>query len=180
MEGQLDLLKIARKVVNSEYNPEKFPGIVMRTQIPKTTFLVFSTGKMVITGAKSEAHITRAAKKAIKIIRGIGIKIPTYSIDIVNFVASGTLKTSIDLNLATLRLGTSMYEPEIFPGLVYYMEDPRAVFLIFSNGKFVCTGTKNEKIVKQAIIKLKNQVEALDITYDDEDFPLQEELFNFY
>jgi transcription initiation factor TFIID TATA-box-binding protein len=151
----------------------------MKIQIPKTTFLIFSTGKIVATGAKNEAHLKSAVKKAIDTIREIGIDIPNYTIEIVNFVASGTLNISIDLNLATLRLESSLYEPEIFPGLVYYMKKPKAVFLIFSNGKFVCTGAKSEQIIKRAVAKLKNQVGDLDIIYQDEDLPLQEELFNF-
>jgi transcription initiation factor TFIID TATA-box-binding protein len=179
IKGKIDLLKIARKVVESEYNPEKFPGIVMRVLKPKTTFLIFSTGKMVVTGAKNEFELKTAVKEAIATIRGIGIKIPSYSIEIVNFVASGSLNTPIDLNLATLRLESSLYEPEIFPGLVYYMKNPKAVFLIFSNGKFVCTGAKNEKIVKRAVAKLKNQVESLDIIYEDKEFPIPEELTSF-
>jgi transcription initiation factor TFIID TATA-box-binding protein len=179
LKNKLDLLKIARKVIDSEYNPEKFPGVVLRIQNPKTTFLIFSTGKMVVTGAKNEAHLFNAVKKAIKTIRDIDIKIADYNIEIVNFVVSGNLEMPIDLNLATLTFETSLYEPEIFPGLVYYMKEPKAVFLIFSNGKFVCTGAKNEKTIKRAIEKLKKQVKTYDIIYENEDFSIPEELTNF-
>ncbi|MHA1239965.1 MAG: TATA-box-binding protein, partial [Promethearchaeota archaeon] len=46
---KIDLVKIARKFEDVEYNPERFPGLVMRITDPKATFLIFSTGKMVIT-----------------------------------------------------------------------------------------------------------------------------------
>ena len=37
-----------------------------------------------------------------------------------------------------------MYEPEQFPGLMYRMESPKVVFLIFSTGNIVCVGAKTE------------------------------------
>lgn len=57
-----------------------------------------------------------------------------------------------------------MYEPEVFPGLIYNMKNPRAVFLIFSTGKFVCTGIKEEKILEKAILKLNREINDMDIT----------------
>jgi transcription initiation factor TFIID TATA-box-binding protein len=59
-----------------------------------------------------------------------------------------------------------MYEPEVFPGLIYRMQDPKTVFLIFSTGKIVCTGTKNKIDVKNAVIKLNKEVRDLDIARD--------------
>ena len=51
---QLDLKRIALKARNAEYNPRRFAAVIMRIREPKTTALIFSSGKMVVTGAKSE------------------------------------------------------------------------------------------------------------------------------
>ena len=51
---KLDLRKIYMGCRNAEYNPSKFPAVVMRIREPKTTALIFAKGKIVITGAKSE------------------------------------------------------------------------------------------------------------------------------
>lgn len=171
----IDLLKIARKIADSEFNPERFPGIILRIKNPKTTFLVFSTGKMVVTGANSELHIKKAVKNIINKLNKIGIKLSDYTIKIENFVSSGNLHTPLDLNRAVLLIENSMYEPEIFPGLIYYMQTPKAVLLVFSNGKFVCTGAKSESIVKQAIKKLNTIINNMDIKYEKNENPIPEE-----
>jgi len=50
----LDLKKIALKARNAEYNPKRFAAVIIRIRDPKTTALIFSSGKMVCTGAKNE------------------------------------------------------------------------------------------------------------------------------
>ena len=59
----------------------------------------------------------------------------------------------MDLNLNTLamKLENTEYEPEQFPGLVYKLNEAKATFLLFSNGKVVCTGTKSEEEVHRAL-----------------------------
>jgi transcription initiation factor TFIID TATA-box-binding protein len=148
---KMDLNIIARKFSDVEYNPERFPGLVMRIIEPKATILVFSTGKMVVTGMRDEAEAEPVVKEAVKRITKCGVKISNPRIIIQNIVASGDLKCSVDLNLAAVTMEYSMYEPEVFPGLIYRMQDPKTVFLIFSTGKIVCTGGKSKEIVAEAV-----------------------------
>jgi hypothetical protein len=61
----LDLKKIALQARNAEYNPKRFAAVIMRIRDPKTTALIFASGKMVCTGAKSEDHSKLAARKVI-------------------------------------------------------------------------------------------------------------------
>ena len=164
LSEKLDLINIARKVPESEYNPEKFPGLVFRLDSPRASFLIFSTGSMVVTGLKNVKLIDKAVSKLMKILKGFGLKLPEPNIKIQNFVASGDLHIPIDLNKAVLLMEFAMYEPEVFPGLIYHMKDPKAVFLIFSTGKIVCTGVKNEEMVKKAILKLNRLIHELQIT----------------
>jgi transcription initiation factor TFIID TATA-box-binding protein len=161
---KIDLTKIARKFEDVEYNPERFPGLVMRITDPKATFLIFSTGKMVITGLRRADEASPGVKKIIKSIKSAGINVSNPEITIQNIVASGDLHTFIDLNKAAIIMENAMYEPEVFPGLIYRMKDPKTVFLIFSTGKVVCTGAKNKESVKEAITKLNHEVRKLGIT----------------
>jgi len=167
LSEKLDLVKIARKVPETEYNPEKFPGLIFRLESPRASFLIFSTGSMVVTGLKNVKLIDKAVNKLMKTLKGFGLKLPEPNIKIQNFVASGDLHIPIDLNKAVLLMEFAMYEPEVFPGLIYYMKDPKAVFLIFSTGKIVCTGVKNEDMVKKAILKLNRLIHELQITIQD-------------
>ncbi|MFX1313985.1 MAG: TATA-box-binding protein [Promethearchaeota archaeon] len=162
--GKLDLVKIARKLNDAEYHPERFPGVIFRQDNPRATFLIFSTGKMVVTGLEFVQDAEKAVSKLLKKIKKFGIKSSDPEIIIQNIVASGDLHILINLNKAVLLMEFVMYEPEIFPGLIYNMKDPRAVFLLFSTGKFVCTGIKKEKILERAILKLRREINDIDVT----------------
>jgi transcription initiation factor TFIID TATA-box-binding protein len=166
---KIDLTKIARKFEDVEYNPERFPGLVMRITDPKATFLIFSTGKMVITGLRRADQASLGVKKIVKSIKKAGINVSNPEITIQNIVASGDLHTFIDLNMAAIIMENAMYEPEVFPGLIYRMKEPKTVFLIFSTGKVVCTGAKNKKFVKEAFIKLNHKVRELGIAQKNEE-----------
>jgi transcription initiation factor TFIID TATA-box-binding protein len=174
---KLDLVKIARKAPESEYNPEKFPGLILRLEKPKASFLIFTTGSMVITGLKKVVLVEKAVKNVFKMLKKFGLKLPEPTIKIENLVASGDLHTSIDLNKAVIFMESAMYEPEVFPGLIYHMKDPRAVFLIFSTGKIVCTGVKNEESVKEAILKLNQEIYELKLTFET---PVEKEYEEIY
>ncbi len=166
---KIDLVKIARKFEDVEYNPERFPGLVMRITDPKATFLIFSTGKMVITGLRRADEASAGVKKIVKSIKKAGINVSNPVITVQNIVASGDLHTFIDLNMAAIVMENAMYEPEVFPGLIYRMKDPKTVFLIFSTGKVVCTGAKNKKFVKEAFINLNAKVRELGIAKINEE-----------
>ncbi|MBN2454720.1 TATA-box-binding protein, partial [Candidatus Woesearchaeota archaeon] len=101
--------------------------------------------------------VEESIKKIIKGIEKIGIKITIKpEIKIQNIVASGNVGMDLNLNTLAMKLKNTEYEPEQFPGLVYKLTDPeiKATFLLFSNGKVVCTGTKSEEEVNKALDKL--------------------------
>ena len=164
---KIDLNQIARKHAEVEYNPERFPGLVMRIEKPRATILIFSTGKMVVTGLRKAVEAPRVVEKVVKNIRKAGIKLANPEITIQNIVASGDLHTNIDLNMAAIVMEYAMYEPEVFPGLIYRMQDPKTVFLIFSTGRIVCTGAKKKEIVREAVLKLNQQVRDLGVAKKD-------------
>lgn len=160
---KIDLNQIARRHAEVEYNPERFPGLVMRIEKPRATILIFSTGKMVVTGLRQASEANKVVDKVVKNIKKAGIKVSNPEITIQNIVASGDLHTNIDLNMAAIVMEYAMYEPEVFPGLIYRMQDPKTVFLIFSTGRIVCTGAKKKEIVREAVLKLNKQVRELGV-----------------
>jgi transcription initiation factor TFIID TATA-box-binding protein len=162
----IDLQKIVEKFPHTEYNPSVFPGLVFRLKKPKTATLIFGTGKMVCTGAKSEKESRRAVAKVVKELRHQGIQITEKPVvKIQNIVASIALGGEIDLENLVYKLNRVMYEPEQFPGAVYRMENPKVVFLIFSAGKLVCVGAKKEEQVYEAVDKIQKLLEEKELIY---------------
>jgi transcription initiation factor TFIID TATA-box-binding protein len=122
---------------------------------------------MVCTGAKSEAQARKAVTKVVDELKRNGMVIlGKPEIQIQNIVSSAGLGGHIDLEKTTYSLKRTMYEPEQFPGLIYRMDDPKVVILIFASGKLVCTGAKKEAEVPRAIAILQKTLEEKElITY---------------
>jgi transcription initiation factor TFIID TATA-box-binding protein len=151
LETRLDLKTIALHARNAEYNPKRFAAVIMRIREPKTTALIFASGKMVVTGAKSEEQSRLAARKYARIIQKLGFPARFSEFKIQNIVGSCDVKFPIRLEgLACAHGHFSSYEPELFPGLIYRMVKPKIVLLIFVSGKIVLTGAKVREEIYQA------------------------------
>ena len=160
LNQRVDLNAVVKGYPGVEYRPEQFPGLVFRLKRPKTATLIFNSGKMVCTGAKSEKEARRAVMKVVKELKKGGIIIISKpDLKIQNIVASASLGGMIDLEKAASTLGKTMYEPEQFPGLIYRMDVPKVVILLFASGKLVCTGAKREQDVHDAVLKLHGILE---------------------
>lgn len=148
----IPLEKMAATLSNTEYNPEQFPGLVIRIKEPKTSALIFSSGNVVCTGAKSLEEVRGSLNSIKQTLKKIHITITIEpEIHIQNMVASGSIGMDLNLNTLAMKLDNTEYEPEQFPGLVYKLDKAKATFLLFSNGKIVCTGTKSEPEVYKAV-----------------------------
>jgi transcription initiation factor TFIID TATA-box-binding protein len=168
LDQKVDLIAIMKVFRNVEYRPKKFPGLVFRLKKPKTATLIFSTGKMVCTGAKSEKLARSAIRKVVKELKDNGIIILSNpEIMIQNIVATANIHGKVDLEAAADIMENVMYEPEQFPGLIYRMAEPKVVILIFSSGKMVCTGAKSAEMVDVAVVKLYGILEDYDLIYYD-------------
>ncbi|MEM2389017.1 MAG: TATA-box-binding protein, partial [Ignisphaera sp.] len=131
-----------------------------RLDNPKVTALVFRSGRMVVTGAKSTPDLIKAVKKIVRMLIKYDVPITSKPrIQIQNIVASANLGAEIMLEKVAFLLENTMYEPEQFPGLIYRLTDPHVVLLIFSSGKMVITGAKSEDevflSVRNVFLKLK-------------------------
>jgi transcription initiation factor TFIID TATA-box-binding protein len=176
VDSKLDLSRIVS--IPGATVPEHFPAIIYRPppEHPKglpirLTFgrkgekseanpciLVFSTGKMVCPGESSVENTTALVHRFMKDLKAHGIAVdqkPVFKIS--NVVVSGSLGGFVNLEAAATKLRGVVFEPEQFPGLIYRMEDPHAVFLLFTSGKFVCPGIHDDK----AVAKLKELHEKM-------------------
>ncbi|MCK5292771.1 MAG: TATA-box-binding protein [Thermoplasmata archaeon] len=159
--NELDLEAIALALVDAKYDPEHFPGLIYRLKEPKTATLLFRSGKVICTGGKSPVQVKLAIRNVAERIKKIGIKIEKEpEIEVQNIVASSDLETRIDLNeiAISLQMEKIEYEPEQFPGLVYRLDDPKVVLLLFGSGKLVCTGAKKPEDVERAVEKITEEL----------------------
>jgi len=168
LNQKLDLIAIMKVFRNVEYRPKKFPGLVFRLKRPKTATLIFSTGKMVCTGAKSDKLAHSAINKVVRELKSNGIIIlGKPEIKVQNIVATANLHTYIDLEAAADILDNVLYEPEQFPALIYRMAEPKVVILVFASGKLVCTGAKSAEMVDVAIMKLHGILDEYGLLFED-------------
>ena len=160
IDQDIDLNEITQKFPDTEYHPDQFPGLVFRLNSPRTATLIFRTGKMVCTGAKSEELAIKAVNTVVQKLRKEKIKIKKDAvITVQNIVAAINLGGKIHLERAAKTLPRSMYEPEQFPGLIHRMLEPKTVILLFASGKLVCTGAKKESDVYRSVHNLHSLLE---------------------
>ncbi len=160
----IDLADVSGKVANCELNQKRFPGAVFRLENPKIASLIFSSGKVVLTGIRDEETLTRGIALIIAAMKDAGVK--TYSeprVAVTNIVCSYDIGKNINLNkvVITLNLENIEYEPEQFPGLVYRIRDPKVVALLFSSGKIILTGGRTLDEIKQGLDFLEQKIGAI-------------------
>jgi len=152
---RLDLKTIALTARNTEYNPKRFAAVIMRIREPRTTALIFASGKLVCTGAKTESDCLQATKLYARIVKKVGFQVKFKNFQIQNIVASTGVNFPIRLEaLAHKHSQFATYEPELFPGLIYRNMDPPVVLLIFVSGKIVLTGAKERDHIHKAFEKI--------------------------
>jgi transcription initiation factor TFIID TATA-box-binding protein len=162
----LDIKHLADTIIDSKYDPEKFPGLVLHIEKPKTAVLLFSSGNAICTGAKSLEEVDEAIHEITNKLKIVGVSVcENPEIKTQNIVASSDLKKELQLSsLAKALLSENAeYAPEQFPGLVYRMDDLGAVLLLFSSGKIVCTGAKKLEDATTAIDTMKDKLSSIGI-----------------
>ncbi|MBX0297691.1 TATA-box-binding protein [Haloarcula nitratireducens] len=161
---ELDLDSLAMDLEGSDYDPENFPGLVYRMHDPKAAALIFRSGKVVCTGAKSVDAVETALGQVFDELRSLGVEVDdSPTIDIQNVVSSADLKANLNLNAIAIGLGLEHieYEPEQFPGLVYRLDEPDVVALLFGSGKLVITGGKQLSDAEDALTVIEDRLSDL-------------------
>ncbi|RYH30169.1 TATA-box-binding protein [archaeon] len=127
----------------------------MRIREPRTTALIFASGKMIVTGGKNVEDSQTAARKYVSIIQKIGFPARFTNYKVQNMTATCDVGFPIRLEgFLYAHPNNSTYEPEIFPGLIYRMTEPKVVLLIFVSGKIVITGAKTSENLSDAVDKI--------------------------
>jgi transcription initiation factor TFIID TATA-box-binding protein len=158
---ELDIQKMLTALEGARYDTTRFPGLVYRMKSPKVAILLFRSGKVVCTGGKNIEDVHTAFDILVKQITAAGIPIGRNPlITVQNIVASTDLGGVINLNAVAISLSLEKveYEPEQFPGLVYRLEKPKVVMLIFGSGKMVCTGAKKTEDVELAVERVTKEL----------------------
>jgi transcription initiation factor TFIID TATA-box-binding protein len=161
---EIELNEVSKALEDVRFNKEQFPGLVFKLKDPKTAALIFSSGKLVCTGAKSIKDSKIAINKTVDLMRTIDTKIPKkFDITIQNIVASANLEATLNLEAVAIELENTEYEPEQFPGLVYRLEAPKVVLLLFGSGKVVCTGAKTKDDAKLGVERAYDRLKQLEL-----------------
>lgn len=154
LNATLDLYNLAVTIPNIEYEPEQFPGAILKLQEPKVSMLLFKNGKVICSGASNEEEIELGIRKANKLIHEIqkDVKIQKkIEYTVVNLVATANLNQNLDLFQTAMTLDNVEYEPEQFPGAILRIHDPKLTMLLFKNGKMICAGAKKEIYLKKGL-----------------------------
>lgn len=160
----LPLEKLAAKLERADYNPETFPGLILKMDTPlKASALLFSSGKIICTGTKSLREAKIAIGGIVKRLEAIGLHVKGEpDVEVQNMVASGDVGGKLNLNEIIMKFENTEYDPEQFPGLVYKLPNSHITFLLFGTGKIVITGAKSEKEIKESIWILRGQLQQAD------------------
>ena len=153
------------------HQPREFPGLILKLRYRvRASLLIFSSGNIVITGAKSKEELKKVAEVLVDLLRKAGYDIEKVpDIILQNIVASAELKKPINLELVAMLGGENVaYEPEIFPGLIYRLTEPRVVLLLFRSGRVVCTGAKSEEMIAEALKKVHDELENIGAYIEEE------------
>lgn len=160
----IDLTQFSENTENCELNKKRFPGAVYRIPDPKIACLVFSSGKIVLTGLRDHKALARGIALVQQAIKKAGMephKEPRVAVT--NMVCSYNLGRFININRlsVTLNLENIEYEPEQFPGLVYRIKDPKIVVLVFSSGKIILTGGRTLEDIKKGLDILEEKLASV-------------------
>lgn len=164
IDQELDLKTLSGDLEATRYDPDQFPGLVYRMQDPKAAALIFGSGKIVCTGAKSIDDVHAAIEHVLDDFQELGLDVPeSPEVTVQNIVWSADL--GHQLNLSAIAIGFGLenieYEPEQFPGLVYRLDEPDVVALLFSSGKLIITGGREPDQAEDALRKIKNELNEL-------------------
>jgi transcription initiation factor TFIID TATA-box-binding protein len=157
--GAISLRDLANKTPFVEYNPKKFAAATARIVYPRTTALCFASGNMVCTGAKNEDLARLAARKYVHVLQQCGFKVYFHDFKIQNLVASTDVGGLLKLDEMATAYGTCAgYEPDMFPGLVLRLTDPKVVYLCFRSGKVVITGARNRQMILDSFARVHAEI----------------------
>lgn len=152
----INILRLSKVMPYSTYDKSKFAAITIRLADPVCTCLLFTSGKLVVTGASSWDEGLLTAYCVRDILRGIckGQKFEIVSYEVQNIVAHVDIPLGEGQRLDLDRFYSEnakevTYQRNMFPGLIFRAIDNPIVLLCFTSGKVVVTGGKSTQHIQQ-------------------------------
>lgn len=164
IDQELDLEALAQDLDDVSYDPSNHPGIIYRIEESKATAFIFRSGTIVCTGAKSIPDIQKGVQILLATLHDLHIAVPEEpEIVVQNIVSTADFGYPLNLNAIAIGLGLENieYEPEQFPGLIYRIDDPDVVVLLFGSGKLVITGGRTTDDAGDAVTTVRTRLEEL-------------------
>ena len=157
--SNLNIKNIALKIKNAEYT-NNFSKLILKSKNAKATATIFSSGKMVCSGAKTEKQSKSICAKFGKIVNKVGFNVELKNFKIQNIIASYDVKFKICLSKLFNEINTLIniskniynyvkYNSDNFPGLIFYMNDLKVSLLVFEYGKILISGAKKKEEIEE-------------------------------
>ena len=144
-----------------------FRVVALRIRKPRITLLIYRTGKVVCTGAKTIEDARQSADYFIKRLRKLGFTATKkLEAQIQNIVATADLEISVDMEklldyFHSEKQFQAMYEPEQFPAAIVRFpvaQGAKATILLFSSGKIVCVGLTTLEQINEAVCQINSKL----------------------
>ena len=167
----IELIKLATELPNARYSSSGNPSVIIELDRTNPKFIghkrlkaagvLFSNGKVLVTGIASLQEGKEIIAKLKSSIRDIDPKISTKrATKIENMVTRLNFGKRLDLQLISNAIPGSEYDPLRFQGLIIRVDDPLASFILFESGVAVITDIVSEAKAKKAFKELKNLIES--------------------
>jgi transcription initiation factor TFIID TATA-box-binding protein len=167
-EFDLEPLSAEIDAFEVQYEPETFPGLLIRFEEEGSVVIIFSSGSYTMMGMNSHIELDNLFNRFMNSLSKLGIEVsakdspPTVQ----NLICKGQLEREVDLESLTIELGLENieYEPEQSPFLYYWPDSYDCVISIPTNGEVIITGVQDVEDAEEAFNHLKGLVESL---FDD-------------
>lgn len=152
----LNLKHVSRILPNSHFDKQKFAAITLRLYDPVCTVLLFTSGKLVLTGSKTFTECISACNRIVFLLKmgTPGVSFYLKEVRVQNIVGNVNVCRSVGevIDLERFHNDHSVYctyQKNMFPGLIYRPINSPVVLLLFTSGKIVLTGAKSASAMHQ-------------------------------
>jgi transcription initiation factor TFIID TATA-box-binding protein len=161
LERELDLQALAADLdlPEAEYNDD-MNALLLRFTQDGPLIILYSSGNYIVRGGSERENLDQANSQFLSTLDKLGISYENPVFGVRNLVCVCDTGIEIDLNHLMIDIGLEKaeFEPEQFPGLVFHPANYDCVALIFSSGKIVITGLREESQIEELYTNLRTQM----------------------
>lgn len=142
------------------FEVEKYPGVRWKDTDSKNSLLVFSSGKFVMNRHIESEQVRSVLQDFIESYNSLFYFFEEYQLTmpefkLQNLVATGTVGRGLNLELLSLELENTIYEPEQLPGLIWRIPEFNATVVLFGSGSFNVTGVRSTESLESAVDRMR-------------------------